>query len=697
MHKLLIYLFFAISFVFASQSEQYLNLIAENVNRENNITTASNKVFIFSPEYYVTCDKAIYNENKQIIEFFGNVNMIKNSQSLSLSDYSSIDLNSNKLYSYPAFVMDLSDSLWMSSSSVRADDNETVFEDTTKLSSCDLNDPFWSIKFSSGFQDKNDSWIHAFNTRIYLGKVPIFYAPYFGFSTDKTRRSGLLRPTIGFSNEFGFLYSQPIYFAPDQNWDLELIPQFRGNRGKGAYAYFRYADSKDSMLKLKSGFFAENNSYAEENSVPKSHYGVDLEYSKNKIFASNDSQDALFSSIHWLNDIDYKNLEDVNKQQNYEKKIESKINYFYKTENFYSGAYLRYYLDSSKESNDDTLQLLPEVHLHKFSDSLVADKLLYSLDLKYDNYTRNTGINADMYTLFAPIGYTFSFFDDYLRVTLKEILQTTKIKYSNTSQNIQDGTLTQTSHNVNIGTDLLKNYETVLHSISFDASLNIPDLQSIKGDIYLANSNPIDAIKEFPMNENGQKEVAFAVNQSFFDSNSTAILANHKIKQIAKLSDQNELDFEKLENEITIYHSLGSMSNRFIYSNIDNEITEYSSAFNISKFGAFAKINHYGTNKTRTSNNIDAEYLSLNAGLAFNRFYTIGYKNTYDLQNSILAKSEMIFGYNKKCWGITIRFEDSLIASSATNVGGDRQKIVYVELALKPLGGFVQNYKLNSK
>ena len=697
MRKLLILLFFTFSFVFANQNAQYLNLIAENLTRENNITTAIQKVFLFSPEYYVTCDKAVYDENKQTVEFFGNVNMVKNDQSLSLSDYSSIDLKTNKLYSYPAFVMDLKDSLWMSSSSIKSDDNSTIFEDSTRLSSCDLSDPFWSIKFSSGFQDKNDSWIHAFNTRIFLGEVPIFYTPYFGFSTDKTRRTGLLRPTIGFSNDFGFLYAQPIYFAPDQNWDLEIIPQTRGSRGNGIYGYFRYADSADSMLKIKSGYFGESDSYAIEKNLPKSHYGWDLEYSKNHIFDSADSQDAMFSSLHWLNDIDYKNLEDVNKQQNYEKKIESKINYFYKNEGFYSGAYFRYYLDSSKNSNDETLQLLPQIHLHKFSDSLLIDKLIYSLDFKYDHYIRDTGINADIYTVIAPVGYTFSFFDDYLKVSLKEIIQASKINYLNTTSDIKNGTLTQTSHNIGIGTDVLKKYNSFLHTINLDATVNIPDSQSIKGDIYLANSSPLDAIKEFPMNENGQKEVSFGVSQSFFDSNSTSVLANHKMKQTAKIGDQNELDFDKLENEITIYNSLGSISNRFVYSNIDKEITEYSSALNISKFGAFAKLNHYGTNKTATSNKQDTQYISIDTGLKFDRFYSIGYKNTYDLQNSILAKSEVIFGYNKKCWGITLRLEDSLIASSAVNVVGDRQKIVYVELALKPLGGFAQNYKLNSK
>lgn len=55
------------------------------------------------------------------------------------------------------------------------------------VSSCNVSDPDWSIKFSSGKLNRNSKYLHLFNPRFYIKNMPVFYLPYFGFPTDKTR------------------------------------------------------------------------------------------------------------------------------------------------------------------------------------------------------------------------------------------------------------------------------------------------------------------------------------------------------------------------------------------------------------------------------------------------------------------------------------------------------------------------------
>jgi lipopolysaccharide assembly outer membrane protein LptD (OstA) len=43
--------------------------------------------------------------------------------------------------------------------------------------------------------------MQMYNARLYAGSVPVFYLPYFAYPTDTTRRTGLLRPTFGFSSD----------------------------------------------------------------------------------------------------------------------------------------------------------------------------------------------------------------------------------------------------------------------------------------------------------------------------------------------------------------------------------------------------------------------------------------------------------------------------------------------------------------
>lgn len=693
--KIFIFLAFLAALHAQNKTNEYINILGKNIISENNITTATDRVLIFSPTYYITTDKAIYDMNKRTLELIGNVNIVQKNDSHSMSEYAFVDLNKETLFEEPIFLINYTDSLWMASKNLKSDANETNFECTTTLSSCDSDDPFWSAKFSSGFQDKQNQWIHTFNTRLYIKSIPFFYSPYFGFPTDKTRRSGLLRPTIGYSKEEGFLYAQPIYFAPQHNWDLELIPQTRGHRGQGMYGYFRFADSPYSMLQMKSGQFIEQSSFKEENRLQNDkHFGWDLDYKRTKLFSNDETQDGLFSSLHYLNDIDYKNLEQVNKTLDYEKNIESKLNYFYKTQNLYFGTYFRYYQDSSKENNDATMQQLPVGHLHKFSDSIIFDKLVYSADLKYENYSRKKDINGEIYNFSMPISYSFSLLDDYLNLSFKENIQATKLDYSNTDSNFDNGSMFQSTHIISASTELVKPYTSIIHSVGLDLTYSIPDKEKISGDIYGVNSQ-IAELSPFNQTLSKNKELSFGLNQSFYNKQTIAQILNHKLKQSITIDETGKSRRQNLDNEISIYYGLGSLSNRFLFNHEDNKIIEYSSSLDIAKNGVYAKINHYGTNLTPNSNKTDTEFLSVDTGFNFKRFYTFSYKQSYDLYREISNKQEYKFAINKRCWGLGLRYEDSLVASSSYDTY--RQKMIYLMLELKPLGGFEQKYGINSK
>lgn len=56
-------------------------------------------------------------------------------------------------------------------------------------------------------------------------------------------------------------YEQPIYIAPYENWDLELNPQIKTDRGFGLYSTLRFIDSPYSIGEVNLGAFRENSSY----------------------------------------------------------------------------------------------------------------------------------------------------------------------------------------------------------------------------------------------------------------------------------------------------------------------------------------------------------------------------------------------------------------------------------------------------
>ena len=87
--------------------------------------------------------------------------------------------------------------------------------------------------------------------------IPIFYLPYLGFSLNKTRSSGFLRPQFGFSANEGFLFTQPYYQTLGLSADLEIDPTIRTKRGKGIYSTFRFVHSPTSKGEFKIGEFRD--------------------------------------------------------------------------------------------------------------------------------------------------------------------------------------------------------------------------------------------------------------------------------------------------------------------------------------------------------------------------------------------------------------------------------------------------------
>lgn len=115
--------------------------------------------------------------------------------------------------------------------------------------------PLWQLKSDKIIHDKesetltyNHAWMEFFN-------IPVFYTPYF-YHPDPTvkRKTGLLIPTYGSSNDLGASFSLPYYIVTGQNHDLTLYPTFTSKQGTLLEAEFRH--------RLIDGNYVLSGSYA---------------------------------------------------------------------------------------------------------------------------------------------------------------------------------------------------------------------------------------------------------------------------------------------------------------------------------------------------------------------------------------------------------------------------------------------------
>jgi len=680
-----------LSFAQEINTEKF-QLIAKNIDSKENIVTALGNVVVFSKSYYLTADKIVYNKENETFELFDNVLIMKDNSIQTQSEYAFINLKTDAYEQNPVMLFQKDDNLWVNSKSSKKD-NTNIELDSSIISSCDCVDPAWSIRVSSASYDTKDKWINAYNPRLYFKNVPVFYSPYFGFSTNRERRTGLLTPTIGYSKSEGVFYSQPIYYAPADNYDFELIPQVRSKRGYGSYAYFRLADSPYSLLRLKAGFFNEKDDYAKEFKLnSEKHYGWNIDYVRTKLFSNDKTQDGLYASINWLNDIEYKTLENDEDTVSTEKKVESKINYFYNTPEYYGGAYARYYIDTDLESNDTTLQELPQLQFHSYNKEFLFNRLLYSADLKYQNFERKSGLNADIYELSLPITYSKYFLDDFLYVNLENRTVISKYQYSNSSKNFKDGTLLQNQSSISVGTDLIKPYEDYLHTINFDAKYSYPRNIKKDGDLYKITNDDSD-LASFPIAQ-GSKNINISLNQSLYGKDDLKQIINHKLSQSIIYDENDSAKLQNLENYVKVNYDYGTISNRLVYNVEDKQFGEITADASYKYKDFDLSLGYYKSKDTPNSGKQDLESYRVTAAYQIAKDYKISYYENYNLLDSVRNKQALTFNINDRCWNLDLKYEKEVVPSTTTNSNGIDQKILYMQLELKPLGGVKQKYKV---
>lgn len=708
MHKIVVSLALASLLIQANAQElnmEKLQLVAKDVDTKNNIITAVGDVVAYSPTYYLSSDKMVYDKDREILELFDNVLIIKDNKIQTQSNYAYVDMKNDIINQDPVFLMDNSSNIWSNSKEANKDKDLITLENSI-LSSCDCIDPIWSIRSSSSDYDTEAMWMNTYNPRLYIKNVPVFYLPYFGFPTDTTRRTGLLLPTMGYSSSEGFLYSQPIFIAPADNYDIELIPQIRTKRGYGSYANFRYADSPDSMLNLKTGYFKEFNNYRKEEKLENSeHYGLDIDYERKNIFSTKkEHQDGVFTSIRYLNDIEYVILNEKDDDLGTDKKVESKVNYFYNTPEYYGGVYGKYYVDASKKTNDNTLQELPQVQFHSYNKELFLENLIYSIDTKAQNFTRKEGLNAKIYDITVPISYTKNILDDYMYLGVENRTILTQYDYSNSLYNnlrYEDGTLIQNRTSFIVGTDLIKPYSDYIHTLNLNASYDIPENLRKDGDLYnitVKENQPLkyDELSVFPTLQE-QKTIKLSLNQSIYDKENLKQFINHKMSQSILYNSVDEPKFQDLDNYVKINHDYGSLSGKVVYNMDDNKVVEGSFDNSLSYEDLTFSAGYYYSKKTNNEFNTrdDLESYRLSTSYKLAKDYSIKYYENYDLQEKTRNRQGIGLNIDDSCWNLDLLLEKEITprsryVESTRSYDSYEQTIVYAVLMLKPIGGIRQ-------
>ncbi|MCI6988846.1 MAG: LPS-assembly protein LptD [Campylobacter sp.] len=722
----------------SSAKIQDVELIAKDVDKDGDIVTATTDVIVYSQEYFITADRARYDMANEVVELFGNVNVLRGANETSKADYVKLDLKNGTNFASTNFMMNKEAEVW-SQNDESCSDSEYYRTKGSIVSSCNVNDPDWHINYTSGKLNKESKFLHLFNPVFYVGDTPILYLPYFGFPTDKTRRTGLLIPEFGYSKDQGFYYKQPIYFAPYKSWDLQLDPQIRTKRGVGIYANFRFADSPYSYGEIRGGIFDNKRKYQRKHDLKNNiHRGFEFYYNRSKVLGhliDANFKENLYINFMKINDLGYFDLiqEDGDDE---DPLVKSKLNYYLTTEEHYGGIYGRYYLDTAKLNggdfvkNKDTVQELPTLHYHKFTNSLYFDDLLYSIDLKYHNYTRSLGVEASQYEASVPLSYTSHLFDDYLNLTFGQNLYWTYIDYTDalSYENYElrkqkNDRFANQYFNISLSTDLVKPYESFFHTLNLNFDYIIPGFTS--GDIESRLFKDYRYDKDVSLNRVNKWALDNPLNNYYYEDNFVTTAKTYEEQLLRagltqffydsdgkkrvrhSISDSYNLEldeFDELENRVDIYLDKFSIGNKLTYSHLYNEFSKVETYARYSDGTFSAYINHLYEKYRRDGGNQESydkeNFLTLNASVKLPQNYTIFATYKYDIENEYSKLWRVGITKNRKCWNYTIAYQEYIDPTTTNRAGyykADKEKAVYFFVNFYPFGGVGYDYSHSSE
>ncbi|MEA3418604.1 MAG: LPS-assembly protein LptD [Campylobacterota bacterium] len=677
-----------------SAGNEKIEIMAEDLSSTETTVTAKGDVVVHYGDAVIHASTALYDKEKHLLTLKGkNVELMGYQGSKIHTKELKINTESKKVAFRNVFLSDSNDIWIYSDKAVKQDENLTF--GASMMSSCDVNSSDWSLHFKDSHYDGEEHYMKMHGVKVHLWDVPVLYTPYLAFSTSSKRSSGLLFPAFGYRESEGLVYEQPIYWAPSLSWDVELNPQIRTKRGQGIYGTLRFADSHYSSGVIRAGYFKDNDNYTQENNVlNQTHYGFEMLYDSTKVlnrFLSKeiDIEDGLYINATLLNDIDYINLQ---KSQLTHFGVvplqETRANYFIRNDDYYGGVYTKYFIDTRKESNDDTMQILPTVNLHKYLKPIFLDSLTYSLDLTMNNYSRKIGSTAQQAELTVPIEYTTSFFDDFLSLSLKEDLYYTKYFFGNQIYQEDEYQYYNYKHNIRLFSDLTKKYDTFAHTMQPSLTYHKPGDEQ-ENILY---QDLEDAQKELFAVGIQEENLALNFSQYFYDDKMK--LRFFQRFKVAYLTQQADYNWGDLENEMQYNVGRWRFYNDVIYSYefrkvkaLSSRITLNDAKYNFSVAHTYKRDYLWDDDNLLDEKNVSNDINFIFGYQVTDRFKLLG-GMIYNIDNSYSTQWKVGGRYDKDCWNLSAAVTQN-IRPTLTTEGTDSitENSFTFQLNFVPFGG----------
>lgn len=334
-----------ISFSFSLEVlSEYLEIIGNKIIAEGNVETTYGN-------YYIKADRVEINRETKEVKAYGNV-YIKNLKSgLEIwGSYAYLDTKRDRGYFLNAEGKFKAFNFTARKIKQVAKGKYKVYN--AEITTCPLTDK--ELYLCIDRADVTSERAFLISNTLKFFKIPIFYLPFYSVPLGG-RKSGLLFPTFGWTQYSPFIYRQPLFVVLGRDKDLTLTTDYRKDQMKGLEIEYRQVFTRKDKLNLRFSIYREDKKgswWKGRNVHRENRFGFLVKFNKGNFKLRLEQ----ISDPYFYEDISFKAKEQTRPFT---------INYlsYEKFTPYYSFfASLRAYRDLTRDTNKETVQVLPEVY-----------------------------------------------------------------------------------------------------------------------------------------------------------------------------------------------------------------------------------------------------------------------------------------------------------------------------------------------
>ena len=279
------------------------------------------------------------------------------------------------------------------------------------LTTCDAKRPFW--KFTVEEIEVKEmalgGWGIAKGAIFYLEDIPVLYFPWGAFPVRLERQTGFLIPSVGYSSTSGPKVKTGFYWAFAKNMDATLYVDYSGLRGFKEGLEFRYAFPNET--KGHADFFFNRDLAWKDDQAPRENrYAFFIEHQQKLPYDFYLKGNINHVSDHkYFQDYSNEDLPETAQMAEIDSwSLQQLRSVVFGGKNWDSFSFLSQavvYDDFTKDSNDGTVQKLPQISFYAHPQSLFKTPLFYDLASSYTHFWRERGVEAQRGDLFPRISY----------------------------------------------------------------------------------------------------------------------------------------------------------------------------------------------------------------------------------------------------------------------------------------------------